>query len=167
MNIVEVAIKVPLNRTFDYLVPDEVKNRIAPGMRVEVNFANQKKIGIVLAQKDHSEFAIDKLKPINNLLDTTPVFQPQILNLLKFASQYYCFPLGETLQLALPSLLRKGQSPDKTSVTYLDLTQEGLNTDSLRGAKQQALLNHLKESGKTPLTEIKALGFASPQPTDP
>ncbi|MBE0365063.1 primosomal protein N' (replication factor Y) (superfamily II helicase) [Pseudoalteromonas ulvae UL12] len=162
MNIVEVAIKVPLNRTFDYLVPDTVMEQIAPGMRVEVNFANQKKIGIVLAQKDHSEFAIEKLKPINSLLDTTPVFQTQILNLLKFASQYYCFPLGETLQLALPSLLRKGQSPDKTSVTYLDLTQIGQNTDSLRGAKQQALLTHLKESGKTPLTEMKTLGFASP-----
>ncbi|ATC93377.1 primosomal protein N' [Pseudoalteromonas tunicata] len=161
MKIVEVAIKVPLNRTFDYLVPEALCTTICSGMRVEVNFANQKKIGIVLGVKDHSDFAIEKLKPITTLLDTTPVFQNDILNLLKFASQYYCFPLGETLQLALPTLLRQGKSPDKTSVVYLDLTRDGQAITTLRGAKQLALVKQLQASGKTPLTEIKALGFAS------
>jgi primosomal protein N' (replication factor Y) len=51
-SILEVAIPVPLNKTFDYVSYQEV----AVGARVRVPFGRKKVIGIVLAQKDKSDF---------------------------------------------------------------------------------------------------------------
>lgn len=161
MKIAAVSIKVPLHKTFDYLLPEQLPFDVSPGMRVVVNFARQKKIGIIIEVKNESDFDIKKLKKVDEILDETPILQPQLLALLKFASKYYCYPLGETLQIALPKLLRQGKSPDKTSISYLELTEQGKTQKPLKGKKQQALVEHLLGSGKTPITELKALGFAS------
>jgi primosomal protein N' (replication factor Y) len=50
--IIEVAIPVPLNKTFDYLCNDDV----TIGARVRVPFIRKKIVGIVLAIKDKSDF---------------------------------------------------------------------------------------------------------------
>ncbi len=161
MKIVEVALKVPLHNTFDYILSDTQNIQLMPGMRVSVPFGKQHKIGIVIALKEHSDFNINKLKNIEQVLDKSPIIQAKLLKLLEFTSKYYCYPLGETLQIALPALLRQGKCPDKSSITYVRLTQLGINAPNLKGKKQTALLAHLKSSGKCPKTELKTLGFAS------
>ncbi|GGF10650.1 primosomal protein N' [Pseudoalteromonas gelatinilytica] len=160
MHFVEVAIKVPLQRTFDYKVEQLLHSpELKPGMRVRVPFGSQKKVAVVLALKTSTDVPADKIKPIIDIIDETPVLSAQHLALLKFTARYYCYPLGETIHTALPAALRQGECPDKTSINMVELTDKGAKLPSLKAKTQLSLLKQLAESGKSSVTELKALGF--------
>ncbi len=159
MLILEVALKLPLHRTFDYLLAPTMQ--VEAGMRVTVNFANRRCTAIALAKKDDTDVPKEKLKQIIEVLDEHPVFSQAQLSFLHFVSQYYCHPIGDTLFTALPAVLREGGSPDKTQIPVVRLTEKGQKLPTLRAKKQQALLSQLYEGGAIKLSELKALGFAS------
>ena len=161
MCFVEVAIKVPLPRTFDYKVDEQLTplTKLQPGMRVLVPFCNQRKVAVILSLKTDTEVPEGKIKSIIEVIDNSPVLSAQHLELLKFTARYYCYPLGETIHIALPNALRQGECPDKTSINMLTLTDKGALLPSLKAKTQLNLLKQLSASGKSSLTELKALGF--------
>ncbi|MEQ3456386.1 primosomal protein N' [Pseudoalteromonas sp. Cnat2-41] len=158
---VEVALKVPLHRSFDYLLPTELCSRaVTVGVRVSVPFGSRVLTGMVLKVKASTEMPEDKVKAVKAVLDSTAIIDDSHLQLLQFTARYYHYPLGETVFTALPKALREGADIDKTSINYLQLTEQGQQQPTLRAKKQQALLKQLAESGKSPTTEIKALGYS-------
>ncbi|MBQ4848009.1 primosomal protein N' [Pseudoalteromonas sp. MMG005] len=161
MSFVEVVIKVPLPRTFDYLLIEA--QTVTVGCRVEVSFANRTLVALVVALKNHSNVPANKIKPITRIIDCYPILSAQHIELLRFTAQYYCHPLGETLFTALPASLRSGEHPDKTTVATVTLTAKGAELPKLRSKKQQALLSQLAGSGASSVTELKALGFTKQQ----
>ncbi len=118
MAIVEVAIPVPLNKTFDYLCDVEV----GVGTRVRVPFIRKKVVGIVLGNKDKSDF--DKLKPVEEILDDEPILDQSILDFLFWSAQYYHHPIGEVICAALPKNLRLGKEAKIKKVTGLSIETE-------------------------------------------
>lgn len=108
MDILRIAIPVPLRRLFDYLPSIEpYPVKLEPGMRVLVPFGAQKKIGVIVEVADHSVHPIAKLKRIYACLDNAPLFPNTILSLIQWASRYYHAPLGEVFESALPKRLRQ------------------------------------------------------------
>ncbi len=108
MYFVEVAIKVPLPRTFDYKVDSQLGEASAPlkpGMRVLVPFGNQRKVAVVLALKTTTEVPENKIKAIFEIIDDTPILSEEHIELLRFTARYYCYPLGETNRLIKPALI--------------------------------------------------------------
>ena len=101
--ILNIALDVPLNRTFDYLSSDFVA-RI--GSRVIVPFAGRNLVGVVLAISDKSDYPIEKLKPVSHVFDDV-VFDAASFKLLQFCADYYHYPLGQALISALPLRLRQ------------------------------------------------------------
>ncbi len=101
--IIEVAIPVPLNNTFDYICNQKVNI----GARVKVPFGPKKVIGIVLSLKDKSEF--DKLRAVEEVIDTEVLLSKEILDFLFWSANYYHHPIGEVLTNALPKNLRMGK----------------------------------------------------------
>ncbi len=151
---------MPLHRSFDYSLPASVNAEdIAVGMRVRVPFGNRQLSALIVKIKNQSELASDKIKPIIEVIDRAPILDASHIELLKFTARYYHYPLGETIFTALPKALRVGEDIDKTSINYLQLTEKGKKLPTLRAKKQQSLLSQLAKSGKSPVTEVKALGF--------
>jgi primosomal protein N' (replication factor Y) len=107
--ISRIALDVPLNRLFDYRVPQGTAAP-APGTRVRVPFGRQRLIGVVIEQAETSPLPEDRLKPITAVLDTVPVLTVEVLELVRWASDYYHHPLGEVIATALPRALRGGAS---------------------------------------------------------
>jgi Primosomal protein N' (replication factor Y) - superfamily II helicase len=101
--IIEVAIPVPLHNTFDYICNQKVNI----GARVKVPFGPKKVIGIVLSLKDKSEF--DKLRTVEEVIDTEVLLSKEILDFLFWSANYYHHPIGEVLTNALPKNLRIGK----------------------------------------------------------
>lgn len=99
--ILNIALDVPLNRSFDYLCSDFVAKI---GSRVIVPFAGRNLVGVVLEIKQTSDYPIDKLKAVTHVFDDV-VFQD--FRLLKFCADYYHYPLGQALISALPLRLRQ------------------------------------------------------------
>ncbi|MBU3068364.1 primosomal protein N' [Aestuariicella sp. G3-2] len=147
LEIYAVALPTPLRRTFDYLAPQTVTQGL-PGMRVAVNFGNQKLVGVIVDIKDHSDFDLNKLKPVEALLDSTPLIPEELLQLCQWAARYYHHPLGEVLAAAIPVALRQGETAELSTEKAWQLTESGnaCSPDDLKRArKQQALLQLLKE----------------------
>ncbi|MFA0415537.1 primosomal protein N' [Vibrio renipiscarius] len=123
--IARVALPVPLDKQFDYLIPNHLFPII--GGRVSVPFGRQSLIGIVTELTNHSSFSESQLKPIKQILDQQPVWPEPLYQLLKWCSQFYQYPLGETLANAMPSALRKGKAADFSSLVEWQLTEQGKN----------------------------------------
>ncbi|KID58948.1 DEAD/DEAH box helicase [Pseudoalteromonas luteoviolacea] len=161
MPFAAVAIKVPLHKTFDYTYPASMSPCV--GGRVWVKFANRRCVAVVTELKAHSDVPVDKIKPIDDVIDAHPILDSAHLSFLQFISHYYCYPFGETLFTALPGALRDGQDVDKTQVPMLTLTDEGQVTSQLRAKKQLALIEQLRTAGDATHTELKTLGFTQAQ----
>ncbi len=104
--IAEVAIPVPLHNTFDYLCKEEVEI----GARVKVPFGHKKVTGVVLSHKDKSKF--DKLKEVEEVIDSEALLSKEILEFLLWSANYYHHPIGEVINNAIPKNLRNGKPAD-------------------------------------------------------
>jgi primosomal protein N' (replication factor Y) len=95
----EVALPVPLDRTFTYGVRDG--EQVQRGARVIAPFRNEKLIGVVTAVTDVAP-ADFEAKPIDAILDDEPLLSEHLLALAEWIAQYYLAPLGEVLRGMLP-----------------------------------------------------------------
>ncbi len=152
--IARVALPVPLDKQFDYKIPSHLFPII--GGRVSVPFGRQTLTGIVTALVNESEFELDKLKPIKALLDNQPVWPESVYSLLVWCSQFYQYPLGETLANALPSALRKGKAADFATLVEWQLTSSGRDQlmQGFGRAVKQAKVMHMLEHGPVPHQEF-------------
>ncbi|AOR62933.1 primosomal protein N' [Pectobacterium wasabiae] len=148
MSVAQVALPVPLARTFDYLLP---AGGMTPqvGTRVSVSFGNRKAIGIITALSDTSALPLEQLKPVHDLLDEQPLFPPSLWRILLWAVEYYHYPIGEVLFHALPILLRQGKPAHRAPLWQWFATEQGRATPLStlkRAAKQQQALAALLQS---------------------
>jgi primosomal protein N' (replication factor Y) len=100
---VQVAVPVPLRRTFTYRVPSELSERVEPGARVAVTFGPRKLAGFVVGEAEAPE-AGARIKPLVAVLDRQPLFARELFQFLVSAADYYLHPLGEVLRAAAPAL---------------------------------------------------------------
>ena len=138
MNIVRVALAVPLSRFFDYLYSSELKPIV--GGRVLVPFGSQKRVGIVVDLPASSDVAKEKLKPIIDVLDADSLFNSTTWDWLAWSANYYRAALGDVLFQALPVKLRNGESAVKNDRTFwriTDLGKQALESGELKRAKKQ------------------------------
>ena len=103
LHILKVALDVPLDRVFDYRT-DKPNTQI--GQYVVVPFGARKMIGVVVGISDTTAIESKKLKSIIRL-DPEVIFDEQSFKLFQFCSQYYHYPLGQTILSAVPSRLKK------------------------------------------------------------
>jgi primosomal protein N' (replication factor Y) (superfamily II helicase) len=158
--ILRVAIAVPLYRLFDYFAPTDVDaHSLAAGIRLEVPFGTGKKIAFLIEVSQHSEIALDKLKPIVRILDDKPLLSTKDIRLLHWASNYYHHPLGEVFSTAFPVSLRQGKAATiQPSQQCYALTELGKATSSdqlKRSAKQQVVLGYFQRRYPANLTETE------------
>ena len=138
MNIVRVALAVPLPRFFDYLYPPDLTPIV--GGRVLVPFGSQKRVGIVVDLPASSDVAKEKLKPIIDVLDAESLFNSTTWDWLAWSANYYRAALGDVLFQALPVKLRNGESAVKNNRTFwriTDLGKQALELGALKRAKKQ------------------------------
>ncbi|MGX7092670.1 primosomal protein N' [Hutsoniella sourekii] len=106
--IAQVIVDIPsaqLNRTFDYLVPEEWQEAIELGMRVEVNFGRRVLMGIVVGLSDQTDFA-GQLKPLVSILDYRSYLNQELIDLSFYLKDdLHAFQIS-ILQAMLPSLLK-------------------------------------------------------------
>ena len=72
--ILRVAVPTPLRRTFDYIFPEKLITKLEGnlplvGSRVTVEFGRRTLVALIIEVTDSSDIALEKLKPINDILD--------------------------------------------------------------------------------------------------
>src|SRR5215217_6129160 len=98
----EIAVPVALHQTLTYAIPEELRDSVRLGSRVEVPLGPRLTTGFVVSLLDTAPE--QKLKPIRSVLDDEePALIPEIIELCRWAAEYYIAPLGEMLRVALPA----------------------------------------------------------------
>lgn len=143
--VAKIAVPVPLSGLFDYLIPEDMT--LSKGCRVSVTFGNRNVVGIFCAESEHTDYPLNKLKPIQAVLDSLPLLGDDLISLADKASRYYHHPIGEVYATLLPNALSQGKSLESAEQPLWQLTEAGKTLEASelsRAPKQLALLNYLK-----------------------
>jgi primosomal protein N' (replication factor Y) len=163
--IFSVIIPTPLHRQFDYLA-GSFADSAQVGCRVLVPFGKQRKVvGIIWEIKDHSDFPINKLKAVDQLIDKHPILSTDLKHYCQWLSNYYHHPLGEVCFIMLPNLLRQNIAAEIKTEQHFRLSNLGkqaTSEDLKRAKKQQALFNLFKDKQTFTPAELDELEINRP-----
>lgn len=104
VRVVQVLIDsglVHLDRPFEYLVPEELDEAAAPGVRVKARFAGRDLAGYVVERSDVAEHT-GRLAPIRTVVSTEQVLTPHVLELARRVSRHQAGTVMDVLRLAIP-----------------------------------------------------------------
>ena len=149
--IAEVAVALPLSKTFHYRIPEKMKGTIQVGMRVLVPFKGRKVTGLTIDLPDlPPEGLEEKLREIEDLLDEVPLVDNQMLRFYRWISDYYIHPLGEVIKAGLPPGLHI------KSELILSLTGEGIKclSQGVLDADEERVFKEIEKCGKLPLKRL-------------
>ena len=152
-NIAQVAVPINVNKTFSYLIRENLINDVTVGKRVLIPFSGRKLTGYVVQLSDKSEF--EDVKEIICVLDESPLFSKKDLEFFKWLSVYYMTPLAQVIKTALPPGI------NKQSKKYYTITKTGEEYIKITKSKNSDLLKFIKDSGSTSAGIIKQR-FSSP-----
>lgn len=149
MKYVDVIVPLPLEGTFTYAVPENLRDRVRFGVRVAVTFGTSK-VHTAIVVHVHDNAPAFKVKTIIDVIDDQPMLLMQQYQLWKWLSAYYIAPLGDVYNAALPAGLKVEENYKPRMETYIDLcpsyrSEQALNIafDLLKRAQnQQEVLTH-------------------------
>lgn len=162
-----------IDRPFDYLIPPELTESAAPGVRVVVPFGkgNRRAEGIILALTEQSEYG--EIKSVQQVLDEEPVLTPLQLKLALWMRERFFCTVYDAVKAMLPVGLWFDSSGarrvgDKTvRMVSLAIPAEdalALSVQKRRSAHAQAeLLRILCETGRVAVPELCAFSGAKTQ----
>lgn len=146
--IAKVVVEIALNREFDYLIPEALQDRIKPGSLVTVPFGQRPATrGYVVDLADASPHL--RLKTILDVVGDGPMVQPELLELAKWISRYYCAPVESAIRAVLPAVIRKRGQAFKAPLFLARVAPQPLfDEDALRkkSPHQADLLDLLKKT---------------------
>ena len=162
--ILRVALPLPLDRLFDYL-PNDLANgesqSYSVGARVQVRFGQRQLIGLIAEITAESDYPVAKLKPIEKLLDDQPMVDAELMQLGRWAANYYQYPIGDALLHLVPNLARKEERPEPTPTPLYRLnTHAQLEQISTRAVKQRALFHYMQTQNRAlDSSSLREAGF--------
>ena len=132
---INVAIAVPIHKTFTYEVSDSFKSSCQIGVRVMVPFGHQTLSGYILETTIPEK--TDGIKCILDVLDDTPLFFTDMVPLFKWMADYYFYPIGQVVKSCLPDGLSVMAS---NIVSITSAGRKRLSDSSINPIEQDALI---------------------------
>ena len=166
-SVAEVAVPLAVEQTFDYKIPEALREQIRVGQRVLVPFREREKLeAFVVALKGTSPFE-SRLREIAALVSAQPELSETDLALARWISEYYLTPLGIVLQAIAPG---HAVPQRENAVKYVKLNVslaellEQIEARSHRARRQAALLRALLTVEAAPEKELLARVGCGPGP---
>lgn len=135
-----VNIEAPLEGTFHYHVPRDLRRRMRVGQLVEVEFGRRLAQGVVIDLSATLPIPIDETKPIINIIESKPVVLPWQIRVARWMSVQYLAPLNGCIRLFLPPGMTRWADVTVDINPYWD--GDGRLTDI-----QENILEILREKG--------------------
>jgi len=154
----DVLLPLPLNQSFTYSVPEEMKPFVSVGCRVIVPLG-ARKLYTALIQRLHVEAPANyKTKPILSLLDEKPVLRELQFRFWEWVASYYLCAPGDVMKAALPSGM-KLESETRVSLT------EDFKVESPLKERELLILQALIPGKEMNMLELSRItGITNPLP---
>jgi len=98
--LVEVALPLKVQHTFTYEVPPAMRGLAVAGVRALVPLGDRRMTGYIVGMATSAPHA--PLKAIHNLLDPEPLLDGHMLELTRWAAEYYLTSWGLVIRTSLP-----------------------------------------------------------------
>ncbi|MEG2322489.1 MAG: primosomal protein N' [Bacilli bacterium] len=114
-----------IDKTFTYLVPKQLEDKVKVGSRCLVSFSTQKLEGFIVELKDNFVTDYD-LKELIDVIDINPVLNKELLDLGVYLSKKTLCTLTQAYQTMLPSALKAKQGfiVNKKMLIFLIVNKE-------------------------------------------
>jgi len=158
MPILRIALDVPLSTLFDYTVAEGIA--VSVGQRVIVPFGRRQLAGVVMECVATTDVPPERIKPVTQVLHDSAPLSAGLLDLLRFCSDYYRYPIGQTVLSALPVRLRSDKPVISKAVLSYRLSASGAALDLENFPKQRIVQRRiLAKLAEQPcnLAQLKAL----------
>ena len=119
---------------FTYSVPSSLEEQVQRGVRVLVPLGRNKTYVGIVSEKHHRAPEGYQAKDILQVLDVTPILLDGQLRLWHWIADYYMSPIGEVYKAALPSGLKAEDGFRPKTETYITLTPQFRNEQTLHVA---------------------------------
>lgn len=131
-----------VDKLFTYAVPEEME--LCAGMRVTAPFGPRTLTGMVVSVSDHTDVAVEKIRPLLSRIDDEPVVQPEMMQLAFWMRDTYRTTMAAALRCILPAQVRSGKVRPLTRLA-VRLTEEvgAACAKCKRSAKQCELIRLL------------------------
>jgi len=106
-NFAEIALALPMDRTFHYSIPTDMKSQTEVGKRAWVEFGKKDMVGYVVGLSKIAE--VESVKPLKSVIDKDPIASSEMLKLCRWISETYLCSLGQAIDAVIPSVLKKGK----------------------------------------------------------
>ena len=97
----ELVFPLPFRNTFTYSIPESLESIAKPGVRAVAPFGKRILTGFIVATSSSTNVK-ENIKPVDDILDSKPIFNQKSFEFYKWLSDYYLSSLGEALKLAVP-----------------------------------------------------------------
>ena len=150
----EVAVPLHVFQTFTYRLTAQQALDAQVGARLIVPLGRNLVTGYIVNLSDEIPEDLDdvEIKDAQELVDSSPVCTPEILQLARWVAEYYACPLGEVIRAALPPGVSKASSSVKPKirrfVRLLNLDEQKL-TDG-----QRRVISTLESNGPMQLQSL-------------
>ncbi len=160
--LVEVALPLPLLRTFTYAVPERTRHPVQTGSRVVVNVRGKRVIGICVGESDGVSLGGKEAKPLLDVPEAMPALGHDLVQVCSWIAEYYVAPIGLVMRAVLPAALgsaSRPEAPGKTErilVVAKELPTLLAREEAFKRAPQQRLLFELLEQlgGRSPVLHL-------------
>ena len=155
--LVELKAK-RIDKTFTYLIPNNLKDKVKVGIRVLVPFGKQTLEGFVLKIEDELECDYE-LKEIITVIDEEPILNEEMLELGKYISVKTLCNLIHAYQTMLPAALkaRKDFVVNKKYITYISL----INKDYIPKNDNQKEIIEILKKGNALKSDLNKISISS------
>lgn len=151
--IVDISVEA-LDRTFQYRVPEEMKDRVSLGCRVKIPFgrADREISGFVIGLSDEAKWPVEKIKSLTAIDENEISVEGQLLKLAAWIREYYGATMNEALKTVLP-VKKQIKSVEEHWLTFaVSREQAERERDRCRlrhfRAKERLLAGMLEEGGE-------------------
>ncbi len=170
-NIIVDISHEKLDKTFQYLVPEELQSEVRVGVLVDIPFGNRSITGYVVELTDEPEFDVTKLKPIIGVKKGSVPIESQLIELAGWMRKNYGGTMNQALKTVIP-IKQKTKAIERKILKLLISQEEAIHTLALYENKhftaKAKLLRELMAAGEleqslvtqklnVPTTTIKAL----------
>ncbi|MDD6228802.1 MAG: primosomal protein N' [Bacteroidales bacterium] len=145
----EIILPLPLQSTFTYSVPEELKDLLQTGTRVLVQFGRKKYYTGIVSHL-HNDRPDYEVKEIAAVMDRKPVVRYPQLKLWRWIAEYYLCSEGDVMKAALPT----GLKPE--SETFVTLNDDFEIPEGFTISDHQAvIMSLLQHKGRMRISDIQ------------
>ena len=126
-NIIVDISHEKLDKTFQYLIPEELADEVRVGVLVEIPFGSRSITGYVVELTDEAEFEVSRLKPITGVKKGSVPIESQLIELAGWMRKNYGGTMNQALKTVIP-IKQKTKAIEKKILKLILSKEEAIHT---------------------------------------